>query len=182
MLAPLVVSSQNAVGAALRVLRAAYRRLRCRLCYRIEVQSPQALRPAARAELELLLTTAHGALDHASLFRDTDRLYTDMHRNQTVACVFTRSIDWNSENAGRHICNVCALSVLPQHRRQGLAARLLARVKSDAARDNAAWLELHVDEKRDRSHECLLAMYRKMGFMVLPRPQKAEYLLLCMDY
>ena len=52
----------------------------------------------------------------------------------------------------------------------------------DAARDNAVWLELHVDEKRDRSHECLLAMYRKMGFMVLPRPQKAEYLLLCMDY
>lgn len=43
-------------------------------------------------------------------------------------------------------------------------------------------IELDVDEQKDRSHECLLCMYRKHGFIVLPRPQKAEYLLDCADY
>jgi hypothetical protein len=44
------------------------------------------------------------------------------------------------------------------------------------------WVELHVDEKTDRSHEWLLSMYRKHNFIVLPRPQSAEYLLVCVDY
>jgi GNAT superfamily N-acetyltransferase len=181
MLAPLVAASQHALAAALELMRGAYRRLHCRLCYALKVQCPRALDSAARAELELLLRAAHGDRDYSALFRDKGRLYTATFQNRTVACVFTYSVDCDFRGTDRPVWNVRALSVLPAHRRQGLAARLLARVKRDAARNEAVWLELHVDEKRDRSHECLLEMYRKLGFLVLPRPQQAEYLLLCMD-
>ena len=182
MLAPLVAASQHALAAALELMRGAYRRLRCRLCYALKIQCPRALDSAARAELELLLRAAHGDRDYSALFRDKGRLYTATFQNRTVACVFTYSVDCDFRGTDRPVWNVRALSVLPAHRRQGLAARLLARVKRDAARNESVWLELHVDEKRDRSHECLLEMYRKLGFLVLPRPQQAEYLLLCMDF
>ena len=129
-------------------------------------------------------------------------MYAVTHRTQTVACVFTRRLDWcvekplpgddsaegspgsagSAAGAMLQICNVRALSVLPAHRRRGAASALLRRVKQDALRDRMLWIELHVDEQKDRSHECLLSMYRKHGFIVLPRLQNAEYLLVCVDY
>lgn len=182
MLALFFACLQSSGARVLGFVHTCARRLRCCCSYRLEVHSPRAVCAAVRAEVELLLTASHGPLDHAPLFSDCDRLYTATYRKQTVACVFTRSIDWSAEEGAHHIRNVRALSVLPGHRRLGLATRLLARIKRDAARERAVWLELHVDEKRDRSHECLLAMYRKMGFLVLPRPERSEYILLCMDY
>jgi ribosomal protein S18 acetylase RimI-like enzyme len=163
------------------------------------VQPVTSLCAASRAEVELLLSSAHGATDHSSLFRDTDLVYTVTHRTQTVACVFTRRLDWcvekplpgddsaegpagSAAGAMLQICNVRALSVLPAHRRRGAASALLRRVKQDSLRDRMLWIELHVDEQKDRSHECLLSMYRKHGFIVLPRLQNAEYLLVCVDY
>ncbi len=68
------------------------------------------------------------------------------------------------------------------HCRQGIASSLLRLIKKDVFRDRMLWIELHVDEKTDRSHEWLLSMYRKHNFLVLPRPQSAEYLLVCVDY
>jgi hypothetical protein len=32
------------------------------------------------------------------------------------------------------------------------------------------------------SHRHLLSMYRELGFMVLPRPNAKEYLLICVNY
>lgn len=193
------------VRAGLDFCRACSKRLRFRLQYTIAVQPVTSLCAASRAEVELLLSSAHGATDHSSLFRDTDLVYTVTHRTQTVACVFTRRLDWcvekplpgddsakgsagSADSAGSaagamlQICNVRALSVLPAHRRRGAASALLRRVKQDALRDRMLWIELHVDEQKDRSHECLLSMYRKHGFIVLPRLQNAEYLLVCVDY
>ena len=57
-------------------------------------------------------------------------------------------------------CGVRALSVSPQHRRLGIASSLLKLVKQKAAADGVLWIELHVDEKMDMSHRCLLSMYR----------------------
>jgi GNAT superfamily N-acetyltransferase len=187
------------VRAGLDFCRACSKRLRFRLQYTIAVQPVTSLCAASRAEVELLLSSAHGATDHSSLFRDTDLVYTVTHRTQTVACVFTRRLDWcvekplpgddsaegpagSAAGAMLQICNVRALSVLPAHRRRGAASALLRRVKQDALRDRMLWIELHVDEQKDRSHECLLSMYRKHGFIVLPRLQNAEYLLVCVDY
>jgi len=190
------------VRAGLDFCRACFKRLRFRLQYTIAVQPVTSLCAASRAEVELLLSSAHGATDHSSLFRDTDLVYTVTHRTQTVACVFTRRLDGcvekplpgddsaegsrgsagSAAGAMLQICNVRALSVLPAHRRRGAASALLRRVKQDALRDRMLWIELHVDEQKDRSHECLLSMYRKHGFIVLPRLQNAEYLLVCVDY
>jgi GNAT superfamily N-acetyltransferase len=187
------------VRAGLDFCRACSKRLRFRLQYTIAVQPVTSLCAASRAEVELLLSSAHGATDHSSLFRDTDLVYAVTHRTQTVACVFTRRLDWcvekplpgddsaegpagSAAGAMLQICNVRALSVLPAHRRRGAASALLRRVKQDALRDRMLWIELHVDEQKDRSHECLLSMYRKHGFIVLPRLQNAEYLLVCVDY
>ncbi|NBW88307.1 MAG: GNAT family N-acetyltransferase [Gammaproteobacteria bacterium] len=182
MMAHYALFLQRALAPVVRFVEACARALRCRFYYCLEVHAPQTLRPAMRAELELLLTACHGVSDYSSLFSECDRVYTATYQNQTVACVFTRSLDWNAEEDQRHICNVRALSVVREHRRQGIATRLITRIKRDAAQERAVWLELHVDEKRDRSHECLLAMYRGMGFLVLPRPHKSQYILLCMDY
>ena len=187
------------VRVGLDFCRSCFKRLRFRLQYTIAVQPVTSLCAASRAEVELLLSSAHGATDHSSLFRDTDLVYTVTHRTQTVACVFTRRLDWcvekplpgddsaegpagSAAGAMLQICNVRALSVLPAHRRRGAASALLRRVKQDALRDRMLWIELHVDEQKDRSHECLLSMYRKHGFIVLPRLQNAEYLLVCVDY
>jgi ribosomal protein S18 acetylase RimI-like enzyme len=195
------------VRAGLDFCRACFKRLRFRLQYTIAVQPVTSLCAASIAEVELLLSSAHGATDHSSLFRDTDLVYTVTHRTQTVACVFTRRLDWcvekplpgddskgasegssgsaaagSAAGAMLQICNVRALSVLPAHRRRWAASALLRHVKQDAFRDRMLWIELHVDEQKDRSHECLLSMYSKHGFIVLPRLQNAEYLLVCVDY
>ena len=166
--------------------------------YRITFQTVNSLCPTSRAEVERLLSETHSRqTDHGNLLRDTEHLYTVTYRKQIVACVFVKAIDWCVQKAlpgtsssaqveedgpMLQISNVRALSVLSDHRRQGIASSLLRRIKEDAFRDRMLWIELHVDEKTDRSHEWLLSMYRKHNFLVLPRPQSAEYLLVCVDY
>jgi GNAT superfamily N-acetyltransferase len=178
--------------------RQRYRHFVLRFKYRIHSQTVNSLCPTSRTEVERLLSETHsGRTGHGNLFNDTEHLYTVTYRKQIVACVFVKAIDWcvqkalpstsSSAQVGEdgqmlQISNVRALSVLSDHRRQGIASSLLRRVKKDAFRDRMLWIELHVDEKPDRSHEWLLSMYRKHNFIVLPRPQSAEYLLVCVDY
>lgn len=175
-----------------------YRNIVLRFKYRINFQTVASLCPASRTEVERLLSETHSGLaDHGNLFKDTEHLYTATYRKQIVACVFVKAIDWcvqktvsstsspaqiQEDGPMLQISNVRALSVLSDHRRQRIASMLLRRIKKDAFRDRMLWIELHVDEKTDRSHEWLLSMYRKHNFIVLPRPQSAEYLLFCVDY
>lgn len=169
--------------------------------YRTHVQPVSSLSAQARAEVELLLASAHGPhLDAARVFEETDEICTVAYQNMLVACVFTKAVAWasatKSAEAGaeapgapsevdRHrlaFCNVRALSVAPEHRRIGIASRLLRFVKKKAHQDGMLWIELHVDEKRDKSHQHLLKLYRQHNFMVLPRPASNEYLLICVNY
>jgi GNAT superfamily N-acetyltransferase len=178
--------------------RRRYRNVVLRFKYRMHFQTVSSLCPTSRTEVERLLSETHSRqTDHGNLLRDTEHLYTVTYRKQIVACVFVKAIDWCVQKAlpgtsssaqveedgpMLQISNVRALSVLSDHRRQGIASSLLRRIKKDAFRDGMLWVELHVDEKTDRSHEWLLSMYRKHNFIVLPRPQSAEYLLVCVDY
>jgi hypothetical protein len=181
--------------------RSLYRRMLIDCRYAIQLQSVACLSPENHLELQMLLTEAHGvSIDSLRVLQETDELYTVVHANKIVACVFTKAVDWctpinpyivdpsggprtEDESVGTlQFCGVRALSVSPQHRRLGIASRLLKLIKKKASADRMLWIELHVDEKQDMSHECLLSMYRGLGFIVLPRPTSKEYLLLCMNY
>lgn len=169
--------------------------------YRMQVQPAASLSADARVEAELLLATAHGThLDAARVFEETDDIWTVAYQNVLVACVFTKAVVWasasKSAEAGAEargapseidrrrlvFCNVRALSVAPEHRRLGLASRLLQLIKKKAEQDGMLWIELHVDEKKDKSHQHILKLYRQHNFMVLPRPASNEYLLICVNY
>jgi ribosomal protein S18 acetylase RimI-like enzyme len=181
--------------------RALYRKILIRYWYRIQLQSVASLSPESHLELQMLLREVHGVcIDPLRVLQETDELYTVMHENNIVACVFIKTVDWcvaakpnivtstpysHPEDDGNQMlrfCDVRALSVSPQHRRLGLASRLLELIKEKAAADRMLWIELHVDEKKDMSHRHLLSMYRELGFMVLPRPNAKEYLLICVNY
>jgi GNAT superfamily N-acetyltransferase len=176
-----------------------YRKILIRYWYRMQLHSIASLSPESHLELRILLTEVHGVgMDHLRVFQETDEVYTVTHKNNIVACVFTKAVDWcvaakpNVVNPCSHVedegdqmlrfCGVRALSVSPQHRRLGIASRLLKLVKQKAASDGVLWIELHVDEKMDMSHRCLLSMYRELGFIVVPRPNCKDYLLICVSY
>ena len=182
-----------------RLCRSLYRKILIHCWYTLQVQSIASLPPESHMELRILLTEVHGvSMDHLRVFQETDEVYTVTHRNNIVACVFTKAVDWcvaakpNVANPCSHteddsdqmlrFCGVRALSVSPQHRRLGVASRLLKLVKQKAAADGVLWIELHVDEKRDTSHQCLLSMFRDLGFIVVPRPNSKDYLLICVNY
>jgi GNAT superfamily N-acetyltransferase len=119
-------------------------------------------------ELVPVLREVHGVcIDPLRVLQETDELYTVTHENNIVACVFIKTVDWcvaakpnivtstpysHPEDDGNQMlrfCGVRALSVSPQHRRLGLASRLLELIKEKAAADRMLWIELHVDEKKD---------------------------------
>ena len=179
--------------------RSLYRKILIRYWYRMQLHSIASLSPDSHLELQILLTEVHGVgMDRLRVFQETDEVYTVTHKNNIVACVFTKAVDWcvaakpNVVNPCSHaededdqmlrFCGVRALSVSPQHRRLGIASRLLKLVKQKAAADGVLWIELHVDEKMDMSHRCLLSMYRELGFIVVPRPNCKDYLLICVSY
>lgn len=170
-----------------------YRMMLVYWLYRIELQSVALLSPESQLELQILLREAHTASsNHSKLFEETDEVYTVSHQNNIVACVFLKAVDWCAVSDPEHAeadgqkmlkyCNVRALSVSSQHRRLGLASALIKLVQKKARAENMLWIELHVDEKKDKSHEWLLSMYRNLDFVVLPRPQRREYLLLNYNY
>ena len=176
-----------------------YRKILIRYWYRMQLHSIASLSPDSHLELQILLTEVHGVgMDRLRVFQETDEVYTVTHKNNIVACVFTKAVDWcvaakpnvvnpcsHAEDEGDQMlrfCGVRALSVSPQHRRLGIASSLLKLVKQKAAADGVLWIELHVDEKMDMSHRCLLSMYRELGFIVVPRPNCKDYLLICVSY
>jgi hypothetical protein len=76
--------------------------------------------------------------------------------------------------------SIFTLPKSPQHRRRGIASRLLKLVKKKASKDRTLWIQLHVDKKEDRSHELLLSMYRQHGFIVKNFDcLSGQYLLIC---
>jgi hypothetical protein len=183
--------------------RSLYQKILIHYWYRIQLQPVASLSVDSHLEMQILLTEVHGvSMDRLRVFQETDEVYTVTHKNNIVACVFTKAVDWcvaakpNVVNPCPHadddsvtdsdrmlrFCGVRALSVSPQHRRLGVASRLLKLIKQKAAADGVLWIELHVDEKRDMSHQCLLSMYRDRGFLVVPRPNAKDYLLICVNY
>ena len=177
------------------------RRMRMYLRYRIHLQSVASLSPGSQLELQALLSEAHGlSSNYSPDYHGTDEVYLVTHQSKIVACVFLNAVDWcpvpkqnpvpsleysrteADSNEMLKFCNVRALSVSPHHRRLGIASTLIKLVQRKASADRMLWIELHVDEKKDKSHEWLLFMYRQLDFVVLPRPQLKEYLVLYVNY
>ena len=69
------------------------------------------------------------------------------------------------------------LCVHTNYRRIGIATKLLQSIVDYAMNENCAWLELFVDEKQDHSHETLLQMYKRMGFLAIYREKQREFYL-----
>ncbi len=67
---------------------------------------------------------------------------------------------------GGKALHIRALTMSPQHRGLGIASRLLKLIKNKASKDRMLWIQLHVEEIEDISHELLLSIYRQHGFIV----------------
>ena len=154
------------------------------------LQTVRSLCTASRLELEMLLAEGFGlspdTVRDSGIFKKTDELYTVTYGSKIVACVFMKTIDLDGLKAiyldsvsmadtpypplqssrGGKALYVCSLTVSPQHRGLGIASRLLKLIKNKASKDRMLWIQLHVDEKGDMSHELLLSMYLQHGFIV----------------
>jgi len=95
-----------------------------------------------------------------------------------VACVFHSKL--KCEVADEFYIDVRTLCVHKNYRRFGIANKLLQNIVDYAMNENCAWIELFVDEKYDDSHEKLLQMYKKMGFLAIHREKKREFYLFLM--
>jgi ribosomal protein S18 acetylase RimI-like enzyme len=123
----------------------------------------------SRMELEMLLAEGFG-VSPESMYRVleqhlADELYTVTYENKIVACVFVEPAAFDLDGGVKGV-NVNSLTVSPQHRRRGIASRLLKLIKKKASKDRMLWIQLQVEHKEDRSHELLLSMYRQHGFIV----------------
>ena len=169
--------------------------------YKIIQQSLSLLSPETQLELQVFLKKEDVlSSKYSELLKETDEVYIVTHQSRIVACVFSKAVDWcpapkpnlvkspedshaeACNNEMLKICNLRALLVAPCHRRLGIASALVQHVQRKEFADKRLWIELHVDEKQDKSHNWLLCMYRKLGFIVLPRAQRNEYLLLCVNH
>lgn len=92
-----------------------------------------------------------------------------------VACVFHSKLQCNIAN--KFYIDVRTLCVHTNYRRIGIATKLLQSIVDYAMNENCAWLELFVDEKQDHSHETLLQMYKRMGFLAIYREKQREFYL-----
>jgi ribosomal protein S18 acetylase RimI-like enzyme len=138
---------------------------------------------ASRMELEMLLAEGFGVSPESvcQVLEQhlADELYTVTYENKIVACVFVEPAAVDLDGGVKAV-HVHSLTVSPQHRRRGIAYRLLKLIKKKASKDRMLWIQLQVEHKQDRSHELLLSMYRQHGFIVQYfNWLSGQYLLIC---
>ena len=138
---------------------------------------------ASRMELEMLPAEGFG-VSPESVYQVleqhlADELYAVTYENKIVACVFVEPAAVDLDGGVKAV-HVHSLTVSPQHRRRGIASRLLKLIKKKASKDRMLWIQLQVEHKQDRSHELLLSMYRQHGFIVQYfNWLSGQYLLIC---
>lgn len=132
------------------------------------------------------------------LFATMHTVWTVHYKSELIACVFSKQMKWKNRNFPEFENNemisfepsyydLQALYVHRKFRRRRVATRLISHIKQKAQSSGIYWLELYVDEHKGpandiKSHIWKLSMYRKMGFISIPRPPHKDYLLMCADW
>lgn len=132
------------------------------------------------------------------LFETMHVVYTVHYKTELIACVFARKMNWRKNDFPEFdvddtilfqpkYLDLQALYVHQSFRRQRVATRLIHNIKIEAKEDKLYWLELYVDQFEGpsndiKSHVWKLNMYRKMGFICIPRPAYRDYLLMCAEW
>ena len=132
------------------------------------------------------------------LFATMHTVWTVHYKSELISCVFSRQMTWKKHNFPEFENNemisfqpsyydLQALYVHRKFRRRSVATRLISHIKQKAQNNGIYWLELYVDEYQGpandiKSHVWKLSMYRKMGFISIPRPPHKDYLLMCADW
>jgi GNAT superfamily N-acetyltransferase len=111
--------------------------------------------------MELVMLLAEGfGLSPATvialrMFKE-DELYTVTYGNKIVACVFITTFDplgfWaEDDDPESKALRVRAFTVSPQHRRLGIASRLLILIKNKSSKDRMLWIDLKWKKRRHES-------------------------------
>ena len=104
-------------------------------------------------ELEMLLAEGFD-VSPESVYRVLEQhLADELYTVQPAACDFVTAVDLDG---GVKAVNLHSLIVSPQHRRRGIASRLLKLIKKKASKDRMLWIQQQGEHKEDRSYELLL--------------------------